>query len=120
MTEAPETVVVVFCTAPETGTGDRLGAAELARALVDARLAACVNQQSGVRSVYRWHGAVEEGVETLLTIKTTAARLPDLEARIRALHPYEMPEIVAVPVAGGDGAYLRWVAECVRPQDAAQ
>lgn len=92
--------------------GDALLA--LARTLVEERLAACGNVLGGVRSVYRWSGTVEEGAEALAIIKTTAARLEALVARIRELHSYAEPEIVALPVAGGSASYLAWVAEEVR------
>jgi len=98
-------VCVVFVTGPDT---DVLLA--LARTLVDEHLAACANVLDGVRSVYRWGGAVEEAEEALAILKTTGARLEELTARIRALHPYEEPEVVAVPAAGGSASYLAWVA----------
>jgi len=83
----------------------------LADTLVGERLAACVNIVPGLRSVYRWQGAVECDNEVLLLIKTTRARLPALSARVVELHPHELPEVVAVEVAGGLSAYLDWVAE---------
>ncbi|MBM4062639.1 MAG: divalent-cation tolerance protein CutA, partial [Planctomycetes bacterium] len=98
--------VVVLCTAPERGEGDRLGAHELARALVEARLCACVNVVPGLRSWFRWQGAVDAADELLLVAKTTAAALPALQARIAALHPYELPEVIALPIAGGLPGYL--------------
>ncbi|HSR65662.1 MAG TPA: divalent-cation tolerance protein CutA [Xanthomonadaceae bacterium] len=98
-------VIVCFCTCPDADS-----AARLAETLVDERLAACVQVLPGVRSVYRWQGAVERADEVLLLIKTTHARLDALAERVRALHPYELPELVAVEAAGGLPAYLDWVA----------
>jgi periplasmic divalent cation tolerance protein len=89
---------------------DAYSAHALAGALVEARLAACVNILAPCRSVYRWQGKTENAEEVPLLIKTTVARYPELEAAIRARHPYELPEIVAVPVDRGLPAYLDWVA----------
>ena len=89
---------------------DREAAARLAAALVEERLAACVNILAPCRSVYRWQGKPEYAEEVPLLIKTTAARYVELEAAIRARHPYELPEIVAVPLSRGLPAYLDWVA----------
>lgn len=93
-----------------TNLPDRQSAQEMARRLVEARLAACVNCIPGVRSVYRWEGAVEEAEEVSLLIKTAAARYAELEAAIKASHPYQLPEIVALP-ASGLPAYLDWVMQ---------
>ena len=82
----------------------------LAQALIERRLAACVNVLADCTSVYRWKGKVESSSEVPLLIKTTAARYPALEQAIRNLHPYELPEIVAVPIAHGLPEYLNWVA----------
>jgi periplasmic divalent cation tolerance protein len=84
-----------------------------ARTLVEERLAACVNVHSAVTSIYRWEEAIEEAVERQLTIKTTTARLEALKARIKELHPYDVPEILVVPIAGGGEEYLRWVMDSV-------
>jgi len=89
-------------------------AAEVARALVDERLAACVNLVPAVRSIYRWEGAVSDETETLAVIKTTRDRYDALAARLRALHPYEVPEMLALEVAAGHAPYLAWVGEQVR------
>ena len=80
---------------------------------MDERLAACVNQLPGVQSTYRWQGAISSDTEVLLLIKTTAACLPALQARLLELHPYELPELIAVPVALGHEAYLQWVRDGV-------
>lgn len=87
----------------------------LARLLIERRLAACVNVLAPCRSVYRWQGEVEEAEEVPVLIKTTGARYPDVEAAIRENHPYELPEIVAVPLARGLPGYLEWVAGETRP-----
>ena len=83
----------------------------LARALVDERLAACVNILAPMRSVYSWKGVTETADERQLLMKTTAERLPALEARLRKLHPYEMPEFVVLPIAEGSRDYLSWLLE---------
>ena len=87
---------------------------ELARKLVEERLAACVNQIPGVRSVYRWEGKVVEDEEVLLVIKTTEERLAALMKRVPELHPYQVPEVLALPVAQGHPPYLAWLAEVTR------
>lgn len=104
------TVLLALCTCPDEAT-----AARIARALVEERLAACVNRLPGVRSTYRWQGAVHDDAEVLLLIKTTTDRLPALRERLPALHPYELPELIAVEVAGGLPAYLDWVAAGASP-----
>src|SRR3954464_15577239 len=87
---------------------DRASADKLARVVVDGRLAACVNVLSPCRSVYRWKGKIEDAEEFPVLIKTTRERYAALEAAIRNNHPYELPEIVALPLAGGLPAYLDW------------
>lgn len=109
----PAQVLVVLTNLP-----DRAAAVGLAQALVAERLAACVNILGPCQSVYRWKGAVESAEEVPLLIKTTTARYADLEAGIRRLHPYELPEIVAVPLARGLPDYLDWVVtETAAPSD---
>lgn len=98
-----------------TNLPDRESAASLARALVDKRLAACINILSPCRSIYRWKGAVENAEEFPLLIKTSRKRYPELEAAIRAGHPYELPEIIAIPLAAGLPAYIDWVEAETRP-----
>ncbi|MBX5491930.1 MAG: divalent-cation tolerance protein CutA [Chloroflexi bacterium] len=98
-----DTTVVVYITAPSTAEAERL-----ARALVDERLAACVNRLP-VQSIYRWQGQVEEAEEVLLIVKTVRARLDLLASRVRALHSYSVPEIIALPIVAGWPAYLGWV-----------
>lgn len=96
--------VVVLTNAP-----DRAVAQQIADALIARRLAACVNILGECTSVYRWQGAVETAAEVPLIIKTSAAHYSDVEAAIRSLHPYELPEIIAMPVTHGLPAYLDWV-----------
>lgn len=98
--------LIVYCSCPDAPTADAIAAA-----LVEARLAACATALPGARSTYRWQGRVEQAQEVLLMIKTTRERLDALTARIRALHPYELPEVIAVEAAGGLAPYLQWVAE---------
>jgi periplasmic divalent cation tolerance protein len=97
-----------------TNLPDRASAETLAQALVDRRAAACVNILAPCRSVYRWKGAVETAEEHPIFAKTTRERYPLLERVVRELHPYELPEIIAVPI-GGLPAYLAWVAAETRP-----
>ena len=82
----------------------------VARTLVDERLAACVNLLPPMVSIYRWRGQVQRDVEQQLVIKTTRARLADAQARLVALHPYDLPECLVLPVDGGDPTYMAWVA----------
>jgi periplasmic divalent cation tolerance protein len=86
---------------------------DIARLLVGEGWAACVNLLPGVRSVYRWQGEVRDEPETLLWIKTTAERVEGLVERLRSVHPYEVPEVLALTPDGGYGEYLRWVEEAV-------
>lgn len=88
-------------------------ARSIARALVEERLAACVNILPGLTSVYRWQGEVVEDQEVLLIVKTTTFAFPRLKERVLALHPYTVPEIIALPIAEGHGAYLSWLRENV-------
>ena len=104
----PRAVEVVLVTAPDAEVGARL-----ARALVGEGLAACVNVVPGVRSIYRWQGDLHDDAEVLLVAKTCADRAEAFGARVRELHPYELPEVVRLSVTGGSAAYLDWVrAEC--------
>jgi len=93
-----------------TNVPDRATAEKLADLLVDRQLAACVNILAPCRSVYRWKGAVQHDEEHPMLIKTTAERYPALEQALRGGHPYELPEIIAVPIERGLPAYLDWVA----------
>ncbi len=98
--------LVIVCTAPADGEV----AVTLARGLVEQRLAACVNMIPGVRSIYRWKDKLEDDRETLLVIKTEPGRYADVEAWLRAHHPYEEPEILALPVVAGSPSYLAWLS----------
>ena len=93
-----------------TNLPDRAAAERLADALIGKQLAACVNILAPCRSVYRWKDAVQHDDEHPMLIKTTAGRYPELERAIRAEHPYELPEIIAVPIGRGLPAYLEWMA----------
>jgi periplasmic divalent cation tolerance protein len=103
-------VLVTFCTCPDAETAERI-----AETLVRERLAACVNQIPGIRSVFLWQGKVEHEAEALLLVKTSAVRFPALAERLRELHPYELPEIIALPVTEGLPTYLQWVSTCTTP-----
>lgn len=89
-------------------TADGRGMASI---LVNERLAACVNVLPEMESIYRWKGQVESDVERQLVIKTTAARVPALKARVHELHEYEVPEFIVMPIVGGSEAYLSWIRE---------
>jgi periplasmic divalent cation tolerance protein len=102
-----ETVTFVTCR-------DVRQARTIARALVGERLAACVNVVPGVASIYRWKGKVEEAREALLLVKSTSSRAKRLEARVKALHSYALPELITLRIAGGSAAYLRWLRESAR------
>ena len=104
------TALICFCTCPDAEVAERI-----ATTLVDERLAACVNLLPGITSVYRWQGTVERAGEVLILAKTTRESLAALAERIVALHPYELPEVVAVEAAGGLPAYLAWIAAETRP-----
>jgi periplasmic divalent cation tolerance protein len=96
-----------------SAVGKREDAERIAEALVRERLAACVNVVPGVVSVYRWKGRVERDDELLLVVKTRAEKVEELRARLLDLHPYELPEVVVLAVAGGHEPYLDWIAENV-------
>jgi len=101
---------IVLCTVPDPACAERI-----ATALVEERLAACVNALPGVSSTYRWEGKVERANEVLLVMKCTADRYPALQARILALHPYTLPEVIALEVTDGSAPYLDWITETTRP-----
>ena len=105
--------VIVFVTVPSRDEGDRL-----ADALVGEQLAACVNIVGPIRSIYRWQGEICRDDEHLLLIKTTRPRYAALEARVQALHPYEVPEIIAVPIGAGSAGYLAWIRSMTAGRDA--
>jgi periplasmic divalent cation tolerance protein len=104
-----EEFVVVLVTAAGEDEAARIG-----RALVEERLAACVNLVGPIRSIYRWEGAVEDAAEHLLVAKARRADVDALAARVRALHSYDVAEVLALPVAAGSAAYLAWLGESTR------
>jgi periplasmic divalent cation tolerance protein len=104
--KAENELIVVFCTVPDEETAERLG-----RGLVEARLAACVNAIPGLKSYYRWKGKTEVDSEIQLLIKTQRTRFEELAAWIRANHPYEVPEVVALAADRVSESYLRWAFE---------
>jgi len=97
--------ILVFCTCPDEAAAERIAAA-----LVQEQLAACVNRVPGIASTYRWQGKVCHDSEQLLLIKTTRERFEALRTRILKLHPYELPEVIAVDIALGSAPYLDWIA----------
>ncbi|MBU0751639.1 MAG: divalent-cation tolerance protein CutA [Gammaproteobacteria bacterium] len=101
----PDSPLLVLTNLPDGDT-----ARALAQHLVEAQLAACANILAPCRSVYRWDGGIEDATEVPLLLKTTAARYAELEAAISARHPYELPEIIAVPISHGLPGYLAWIA----------
>jgi periplasmic divalent cation tolerance protein len=101
----PGALILVLTTLPE-----RFAAEALARQLLEARLAACIHVGATLRSLYHWRGEIETAEETSLTIKTRATLYAPLEAAILARHPYELPEIIVVPISHGLPAYLQWIA----------
>ena len=102
---SPPEFVVVLVTTSSAEEGARLG-----RALVEERLAACANVIGPIRSIYRWEGAVEEADEHLVVLKARGADVSALETRVRALHSYDVPEVLALPVTAGSAPYLAWLA----------
>ena len=107
MTEEADDAMVVLSTFPNEAV-----AGSVARAVVEEQLAACASL-TAVRSIYRWQGAVQDDAEVLAVVKTTRARVPALTARITALHPYEVPEAIALPIDGGHAPYLAWLRTSV-------
>jgi periplasmic divalent cation tolerance protein len=110
MTDAETNVRAVLTTAPNAEVG-----ALIARALVEERLAACVNVIPGVRSIYRWEDEVQDDPEVVLIIKTRADRCEALAARIKDLHPYDVPEVLVLPAVGGSAPYLAWIETETKP-----
>ena len=102
-------VVLSTCASPEE-------AEKVARALVEKKLAACVNILPAVRSIYRWKGAIEDDQETLLLIKSSRALFGELRAEIQKLHSYEIPEAIAIPIVDGLERYLEWMADVLRTE----
>ena len=110
MIERP--AVVVLLTFP-----DDADVLEFARSLVDERLAACVSVLPGVESVYRWDGVLQQSAERQLIVKTTEDRIESLRDRVHALHPYDTPEFLVLPVTAGSAPYLEWIGAAVRKGD---
>jgi periplasmic divalent cation tolerance protein len=110
MTDAETNVRAVLTTAPNAEVGGLI-----ARALVEERFAACVNVIPGVRSIYRWEGEVQDDPEVVLIIKTRADRCEALAARIKDLHPYDLPEVLVLPAVGGSAPYLAWIETETKP-----
>jgi periplasmic divalent cation tolerance protein len=104
--------LLVFTNLPDTAQAEKL-----AQRLVDDRVAACVNILGPCRSIYRWQGAVERADEVPMLIKTTAARYAEVEALVRAHHPYEVPELIAIPITQGLPAYLGWLDKETQTHD---
>lgn len=105
---SPSAPIVVLTTCPDPAV-----AARIARELVESGLAACASRIGPVHSTYRWQGAIQDEPEVMLVIKTITARYPELEMRLKTLHPYEVPEIIALPVAAGSAEYLTWLQGAV-------
>lgn len=103
-------VMLLLTTCPDEAAAQRL-----ATALLERRQAACVSRMPGLMSSYRWQGRIAEDAEVLVLIKAPAARYPEIEASIRELHPYEVPELIGLPVIAGLPAYLDWVASETAP-----
>ena len=101
--------LMVYCSCPDERAG-----ADMASALVEQGLAACINVLPGVTSIYKWHGEMKSGTEVLLLIKTASDRCDALTAELVNIHPYELPEIIAVPVTAGHQPYLDWIKDCTR------
>ena len=101
--------LLIVTTLPDSTAGERLAAE-----LVEEGLAACVNISAPVTSVYRWQGKIERGREVMLTIKTTRERFPAVEKAILDGHPYELPEIIALPITAGSSDYLAWIEACTK------
>jgi len=101
--------LIVWCTCPDDHTANTIS-----KHLVDQQLAACVTQLAGARSVYRWKGKIETAEEVVLMIKTRASAYKELEAAVEALHPYELPELIATRIEAGVPDYLGWVFESVK------
>jgi periplasmic divalent cation tolerance protein len=105
MSEASsDRVMVALTTAPSAEVAERIG-----RSLVEERLAACANVLPGITSIFRWKGSIEREGEVLVILKTTAGEVEALERRVAELHPYEVPEVIALPVEAGHAPYLDWV-----------
>ena len=103
-------VSVLLCTCPPDA------AERIARELVERRLAACVNVVENIVSIYRWRGDIQRDAESLLILKTRSERVPEIEAALRDIHPYDVPELIALPVEQGAQPYLDWVLDATAPR----
>ena len=101
--------LLVLCSCPDEAVAEKL-----AKTVIEDGLAACVNIVPGVRSIYKWEGKLEDQREVMLLLKTAETRFDGLQLMIKALHPYELPEIIAVPITRGNNAYLDWIAASTR------
>ncbi|MCQ8105199.1 divalent-cation tolerance protein CutA [Methylomonas sp. SURF-2] len=99
---------LIYCTCPDLETAERI-----ARHLITEKLAACVNILPGLHSIYQWQGQIETAREHLLLIKSPEARYEAVEAAIKTLHPYQLPEIIAVAIERGSAEYLKWIDSCL-------
>ncbi len=107
MTNSSDTnAIIVFITAPNESD-----ATVIARALVEARLAACVNIVNNVRSIFTWEGNIEDDSEVLMTVKTRRVLFNSLTDKVKELHPYDVPEIIALPIVDGSEDYIRWIED---------
>ena len=102
--------IIMLCTVDSEALGEKI-----ATDLVESRRAACVNIIPGIRSIYRWEGKLCRDAELLLVIKSVAGKFDEVRERIRQLHTYQLPEVLAVPIAAGDAEYLGWLREAVEP-----
>ena len=109
MTSISSEFVMIYCTCPDEQT-----AASIAIRIVEQGLAACVNQVPGLTSVYKWEGEMKTGTEVLLLIKTTTERCAQLMSELAEIHPYELPEVIAVPITMGHQPYLEWIKDCTQ------
>lgn len=103
---AKSEIIVVFMTVPSLREGNRIS-----RAVLTSRLAACVNVIPGIRSMYQWKGKIVQEKEAMLVLKTTRSRYRKLEQKIKQLHPYEVPEVIAIPLICGSSQYIEWVTK---------
>lgn len=104
----PNTAGIILCTCP-----DKHSAEKIAHLLIADNLAACVNIVPGITSIYKWKGQIESAQEHLLLIKSNVSNYPLLETAIKAHHPYELPEIIAIPIVNGLPEYLNWIDSCL-------
>lgn len=107
----PSERLLVFSTCPDTNTAERI-----AERLVSSRSAACVNILPAGRSIYEWQGTLHSDAEVVVLVKTNRAALPQVDAVLRAEHPYELPELIAVPIVDGSEAYLEWLDARLRAE----